>query len=78
MDFRQLRSKLNESKSMASETIPAPMLVLRRKGIRIFPDGQHVALYVNDKYNLMFTIPYGGGAEANAPIVGQHATTNNI
>jgi hypothetical protein len=74
MNFRQLRSKLNES--MANETIPAPMLVLRRKGMRIFPDGRHVALYVNDKYNLIFTIPYGGGAEENAPIVGQHATNN--
>lgn len=62
MNFKQLRSKMNESARLRDETIPAPMLVLRRRGIRIFPDGRHVALYTNDKYNLIFTIPYGGSA----------------
>jgi hypothetical protein len=62
MDFKQLRSKLNEEKRLKDEAIPAPMLVLRRRGIRIFPDGKHVALYTNDKYNLTFTVPYGGSA----------------
>lgn len=62
MKFRELRSKLNESAKLRDESIPAPMLVLRRKGIRIFPDGKHVALYTNDKYNLVFTVPYGGSA----------------
>lgn len=74
MKFRELRSKLNETATIGNETIPAPMLVLRRRGIRIFPDGKHVALYTNDKYNLIFTIPYGtsaGGAEITGPIVGQ-------
>lgn len=74
MNFRELRSKLNEDKRLRDETVPAPMLVLRRKGIRIFPDGKHVALYTNDKYNLIFTIPYGGSAsdpqEMEAPLVG--------
>lgn len=70
MKFRDLRSKLNESAALRDESIPAPMLVLRRKGIRIFPDGKHVALYTNDKYNLVFTIPYGGGAVSDAePVV---------
>lgn len=63
MRFRELRSKLNEDRELRDETIPAPMLVLRRRGIRIFPDGKHVALYTNDKYNLTFTIPYGKGSE---------------
>lgn len=66
MKFRELRAKLNEDKRLSDESIPAPMLVLRRKGIRIFPDGRHVALYTNDKYNLVFTVPYGGSA-SNAP-----------
>jgi len=71
MNFKQLRSKLNEN--MADE-IPAPMLVLRRKGMRIFPDGRHVALYTNDKYNLVFTVPYGGSSSGgDSVIVGQHA-----
>jgi hypothetical protein len=34
------------------------MLVLKRTGIRIFPDGRRVAMYVNDKMGLTFTIPY--------------------
>jgi hypothetical protein len=46
------------------------MLVLRRKGIRIFPDGKHVALYTNDKYNLVFTIPYGGSADEEPVVTG--------
>jgi hypothetical protein len=73
MRFTELRSKLNEDKRLRDETIPAPMLVLRRRGIRIFPDGKHVALYTNDKYNLVFTIPYGGSAdnsEQGAALVG--------
>lgn len=37
---------------------PPPMLVLRRRGYRLFPDGRRVALYTNDQYKLVFTIPY--------------------
>lgn len=69
MKFRELRSKLNEDTRLRDETIPAPMLVLRRRGIRIFPDGKHVALYTNDKYNLTFTIPYGGSANEEEPVI---------
>jgi len=53
------------------EGIPSPMLVLRRRGIRVFPDGRKVALYTNDKYGLVITVPYGKGSEG-APIVGHH------
>lgn len=73
MNFKELRSNLNESQHLRNETIPAPMLVLRRKGMRIFPDGRRIAVYTNDKYNLVFAVPYGGGAEPEmeAPITGQ-------
>ena len=37
---------------------PPPMIVLKRKGVRSFPDGKKVALYTNDNLNLSFTIPY--------------------
>lgn len=46
------------SESLQDEIQPPPMLVLRRKGIRIFPDGRRVALYTHDKLGLVFTIPY--------------------
>jgi hypothetical protein len=39
---------------------PPMMLILKRRGIRIFPDGKRVALYNNDKLGLSFTIPYAG------------------
>ena len=79
MNFKEFRSKLNESKRWNDENVPAPMLVLRRRGMRIFPDGRHVALYTNDKYNLIFTIPYGGGnaPETDSPIVGQPGFGNH-
>lgn len=73
MNFKQFRSNLNENARLKDESIPAPMLVLRRRGIRIFPDGKRVALYTNDKYNLIFTIPYGGSAgnsELETPLMG--------
>lgn len=71
--FKKFRSKLNESTHLRNETIPAPMLVLRRRGIRIFPDGSRVAMYTNDKYNLIFTVPYGNtvNPEMETPITGQ-------
>lgn len=37
---------------------PPMMLILKRQGIRIFPDGKRVALYNNDKLGLSFTVPY--------------------
>jgi hypothetical protein len=37
---------------------PPMMIVLKRRGVRIFPDGKRVALYVNEKLGLTFTIPY--------------------
>jgi len=71
MNFKDLRARLDESTSLRNAAIPAPMLVLRRRGIRIFPDGRNVALYTNDKYNLVFTIPYGNSSQGmDSPIVG--------
>lgn len=63
MEFKDLRQKLDEA---ASEASPAAMLVLRRRGIRVFPDGQRVALYTNEKYNLTFMVPFGGQHPAAA------------
>jgi hypothetical protein len=35
-----------------------PAILLKRKGIRIFPDGKKVAVYTNTKLNLDIAIPY--------------------
>jgi hypothetical protein len=66
------KRKVNEGTALKDESIPSPMLVLRRQGLRVFPDGRKVALYTNDKYNLVFTVPFGGSATAGVPaLVGQ-------
>lgn len=47
---------LDEVKS-SSEDLPA-ILVMRRKSIRLFPNGQKVALYYVDKLKKYISIPY--------------------
>ena len=43
---------------------PPPMLLLKRVGIRIFPDGRRVAMYNNDRLGISFTIPFGTAGAA--------------
>lgn len=40
---------------------PPMMLVLKRAGIRVYPDGKRIALYNNDKLGIAFSIPYVAG-----------------
>lgn len=70
MRFKELRNQLEEARSFDKEIIPAAMLVLRRRGIRIFPDGRKVAMYTNDQYGLVFTIPFNEIGQYSAPISG--------
>jgi len=37
---------------------PPMMLILKRQGIRIFPDGKRVALYKSEKLGMSITVPY--------------------
>lgn len=63
-------NELLEAAKLRDELNPPIMLVLKRRGIRIFPDGKRVALYVNDKLGLTFTIPYtprGSSAKETLP-----------
>lgn len=55
-DYEVTRTDFVTEASLSSD--PPMMLVLKRTGVRIFPDGKRVALYKNDKLNLSFTIPY--------------------
>ena len=45
---------------------PPFILVLKRKAIRMYPDGTHVALYWNDTLKKYFSVPY----ENNKGVVG--------
>lgn len=55
-DYEISRTDYVTEASLSSD--PPMMLVLKRTGVRIFPDGKRVALYKNDKLGLSFTIPY--------------------
>ena len=52
------KEQISEAAKLKDELNPPYMLVLKRRGIRIFPDGKRVALYVNEKLGLTFTVPY--------------------
>lgn len=76
--FKNLRSDLKESTSLRGVSNPPALLVLKRRGLRMFPDGQKIAMYINDKYNMMFTVPYGSNT-LNAkvgPLVGVQTEEN--
>lgn len=72
MKFKSLRNKINEAGAISKETLPPMLLVLKRRGMRIFPDGRRVALYFNDKYNMVFTVPYGELVFGTSPKTGQN------
>lgn len=54
--FRTENTTLNEGLSFRMD--PPNILVLKRKAIRIFPDGTKVALYHAEKINKYVSIPY--------------------
>lgn len=55
---------------------PPMIMVLKRKGIRIFPDGKKVALYTNEQLGLTFTVPYVGGEQIEPTVsTGMHEET---
>lgn len=65
---RTLRDMVKEEKEMLNEQFnPPAMLLLKRQAIRMFPNGQRVALYVDNQFGLTFPVPYdqsGAGFKA--------------
>ncbi|NBW58686.1 hypothetical protein EBR43_13100 [bacterium] len=49
----------DEQALLAKPMDPPPILIMRRKSIRQFGNGQRVAMYYVDKLNKYVTIPYG-------------------
>jgi hypothetical protein len=45
-------------KNNKAEQDPPNVLIMKRKSVRQFPNGQRVALYYVDKINKYVTIPY--------------------
>lgn len=55
--MKTLKEVLSEGKKERSMD-PPNVLIMKRKSIRQFPNGQRVALYYVDKINKYVTVPY--------------------
>lgn len=55
--------QIDEVRSSDSPNDPPYVLVLRRKAIRLYPDGGRVALYYTPQVDKYFSVPYGFGAD---------------
>ncbi len=64
--------KSNILEDLSFKTDPPNLIVLKRKAIRVFPDGRKVALYYADKINQYVTIPYSDTMHGNKSIVQAH------
>ena len=53
--------ELNEDVPASSPLVPDPpvILVIKRKAVRLYPDGTRIALYWSDKLKRVFSVPYG-------------------
>jgi hypothetical protein len=47
---------------------PPFVLVLKRKALRMYPNGMKIALYYNDKLGKYFSIPYSNERDIDSPI----------
>lgn len=58
-------AELNEAR-MDTPLVPDPpvVLVIKRKAVRLYPDGTRIALYWSDKIKRAFSIPYGPMVDA--------------
>ena len=56
-----VREELEEGTRMDSPLVPVPqiILVIKRKAVRLYPDGTRIALYYNDKMKRYFSVPFG-------------------
>lgn len=60
--------KLKEETLEESVFDPPPVLLLKRKAIRMFSNDTRMALYYNDRLNKYFSIPYSTTKSLDAPI----------
>jgi len=67
--FQKTRQTVREEYEEINEALdssdPPFVLVLKRKAIRLYPNGQKIALYFNNKINKYFSVPYGPGVDSN-------------
>lgn len=73
-DPEQDRTKKLYKENIDSQALPF-VLVLRRKAVRMYPEGTRVALYYNERLNRYFSVPYSSESLAKAPIQAEEFTT---
>lgn len=73
-DPEQDRTKKLYKENIDSQVLPF-VLVLRRKAVRMYPEGTRVALYYNERLNRYFSVPYSSESLAKAPIQAEEFTT---
>jgi hypothetical protein len=54
-----VREELEEATSSPLVPVPPIILVIKRKAVRLYPDGTRIALYYSDKMNRYFSVPFG-------------------
>jgi hypothetical protein len=54
-----VREDLNEATSSPLVPVPPIILVIKRKAVRLYPDGTRIALYYSDKMKRYFSVPFG-------------------
>ena len=57
---------------------PPLVLVIKRKAIRMYPDGTRIALYFNDRLNKYFSVPYQYGSGMDAPIQSEEVELEEV
>lgn len=74
---RAVREEVEEITEAPNVDTPAPpfVLVLRRKAIRMYPEGTRVALYYNERLNRYFSVPYSSEYLDRAPIQAEETQT---
>ena len=72
--FKQFVNSLEESSRNTMD--PPNILIMKRKSIRQYSNGQRVALYFVDKVNKYVTVPYTAYQWSSSPAV-EEETENN-
>lgn len=66
--------KTDLTEDIDSQALPF-VLVLRRKSVRMYPEGTRVALYYNERLNRYFSVPYSSESLVRAPIQAEEVTS---
>ena len=54
-----VREDLNEATSVPLVPMPPIIMVIKRKAVRLYPDGTRIALYYSEKLKRYFSVPFG-------------------